>query len=53
MEVLRKEPPFRANLYYLAMLTGMRRSELVNLKWADVRWEEKQSLFAVQKWKGI
>lgn len=42
MEVLRKEPPFRANLYYLAMLTGMRRSELVNLKWADVRWEEKK-----------
>ena len=42
MEALRKEPPFRVNPYYLAMLTGMRRSELVNLKWADVRWEDKK-----------
>ncbi len=42
MNVLRKEPLFRANLYYLAMLTGMGRSELANLKWTDLRWEEKQ-----------
>ncbi len=42
MNFLAKEPPFRANLYYLAMLTGMRRSELANLKWTDVRWEEEQ-----------
>ena len=42
MNVLAQEPLFRANLYYLAILTGMRRSELAKLKWTDVRWEERQ-----------
>ena len=40
MNVLAKE--LRQKSYYLAMLTGMRRSELANLKWTDVRWEEEQ-----------
>ena len=54
MNVLAKEPPFRANLYYLAMLTGMRRSELVNLKWKNVRWEEKADHYSKsKKWAGI
>jgi integrase len=32
---------FAAHAFWLLLLTGMRRSEVLNSKWADIDWDNK------------
>lgn len=42
LSVLENEPLPRANVYYFAILTGMRRGEIATLVWDDVDWRKSE-----------